>query len=432
MRAWRRLRRHAAGWCLLGCVLFAVAAVFIPGVGPGAAGAAAWMAGIALWPDSGTGVRRQALVLAAVGVAGLAWGGSSGVELPWQTMLSTNALLVAMLAAVSFFRLVAVPRGEVGATRSHGRRSVIGSLLGLHLFGAVVNLSSLAIMANRMAPEGRLDGRQVKLLTRGYAAASFWSPFFAAMATALTYAPGARIGALTSVGVPLAAIGLTLTTLELNRDSPETFRGYPMSLRSLWLPALLAGAILLVHELAPSISILGIIALLGPTMTLAVLWLRHPQPLLAFRGHVTGGLPLMRNELILFLAAGLMAAGLAAVMETLGGWVPFDHFGGPQAAAVVVITVLCSLLGIHPVVSIAAFGTLLAPLAPDQDLLAMAFLAGWSIGVVMSPLSGQNLMLQGAFGVRPAAMLRWNGLYGLIMLVVACLALIFYAAAMRG
>lgn len=427
----RRLRRHAAGWLLLGCIVLAVISVFVPGVRATAAGAAAWLAGAALWPDTGVRIRQQASVLGAVGVAGLAWGAWFGAELPWHTAVSGNALLVAMLAAVSFLRLIATP-GSGQPRAPGGRRSIISTLLGLHLFGAVVNLSTVAIMANRMAPESGLDGRQVKLLTRGYGAAAFWSPFFAAMATALTYAPGAHLGALVSVGLPLAAIGLALTAMELGRNSPDTFRGYPMSPRSLWLPALLAAMILLVHYVAPAISILGIIALLGPTVTLCVLALRAATPVATFRAHVTGDLPLMRNELILFLAAGLMAAGLGAVFDTLGGWVPFARFGGPQAAALLTAMVFLSLLGVHPVASIAAFGTLLAPLSPDQDLLAMTFLAAWSIGTVLSPLSGLNLMLQGGYGVRPRAALRWNAGYCSTMLIIACVALNIYAAMARG
>ncbi|MES9847862.1 MAG: hypothetical protein ABW145_05675, partial [Candidatus Thiodiazotropha sp.] len=40
---------------------------------------------------------------------------------------------------------------------------------------------------------------------------------------------------------------------------------------------------------------------------------------------------------------------------------------------------------VHPVINIAALGTLLAPLQPDGTLLAMTFLSAWAVGVACSP-----------------------------------------------
>ncbi len=418
----RRVRRTAAGWLLAGCIGLAVVSVFF-GLDTFAAGSAAWLAGVALWPDTGAWVRRQALAFIGIGLAGMGWAAFAGAELAWGMALSGNALLIAMLAAVSFLALIANPGGADSGHAPSGRRSIFTTGFGLHVFGAVVNLSALVIMANRMAVDGKLDSRQVRLLSRCYGAAGFWSPFFGSMAAALTFAPGAELGALIGVGVPLALLALVVTATEVSRESPDTFRGFPMHVRSLWLPALLAVMILVIHDLAPSVSILGIIALLAPTVTLAVLALRRARPLVTGGRHATDGLPLMRNELLLFLAAGFMAAGLTGVFDSFGGWVPFAHFGGPQATALLVVMVLLAVLGVHPVATIAAFGTLLVPIAPDPNLLAMTFLAAWAIGVVVGPWSGINLTLQGAYGVRPRDLLRWNAGYSALLLVAATVAL---------
>lgn len=419
----RLVRRRFAGAMVAVCIVLSVAAAFLSSLSTIPAGIAAWVAGLALWPDVARRVRVQGLALVAVGGAGLLWALPQGATMPWTTALSGNALLLAMLAAVSFLRLVATPARGGSVTAGSGRHRVVSSLFGLHLLGAVINISAVVIMAGRMALERRLDGRQVRVLTRGFSAAAYWSPFFAAMAAALTYAPDARLGSLVSVGLPLALLALMLTVREVWRDDPETFRGYPMGWRDLALPTLLAVLILVLHGVWPDLSILGLIALLAPLVTAMLLAAWRARPVNTLARHVGGGLPLMCNEFVLFLGAGFMASGLSAAFSSLDGWAPFATFGAPQASLLLVVMVLVSVVGVHPVISIAAAATLLQPLAPDHDLLAMAFLAAWSIGMVVSPLSGLTLTLQGAFNVRPLDVLRWNWRFGLVMTVAACLAM---------
>jgi hypothetical protein len=135
----------------------------------------------------------------------------------------------------------------------------------------------------------------------------------------------------------------------------------------------------------------------------------------------------MANELLLFLAAGLMAAGVDSSLSTLHGWLPFARFGGVEAALTLLFMYLISLAGVHPVIGIAVIGTLLAPLKPDTNLLAMTFLCSWAISVGTSPFSGMNLALQGRYRIAPLDFLRWNGRYSLFMLGASMAALIAYA-----
>ncbi|MGD8430935.1 MAG: hypothetical protein PVH31_11050 [Ectothiorhodospiraceae bacterium] len=425
----RQLRRGAAGVCLFGVIVGGALQAFWSGFPPMATGAAAWAAGVLLWPDLASRSRRQALVLLAVGVGGLALGWSRGMPPLWPQVFAGNAALIAMLAAVSFLRLITAPAEGEDHTPPAGRRAMRSTILGLHLFGAVVNLSTIFIMARRMAPHGHLDSRQVRLLTRGFSSAAFWSPFFAAMAAALTYAPGAKLGALVAVGLPLAvvALGVTLTELERSRERPDTFQGYPMNPRSLWLPALLGLIILVLHGIRPSLSVLGIIAALAPGITAVTLALRREPVLERVGAQITRGLPLMAGELSLFLAAAVMAGGLESVFATTGEWLPFTTFAGPQAAMVLAMLVALALVGVHPLIGIAAASSLLAPVVPDSNLLAMTFLCAWAIGVSVSPLSGLNLAMQGAYGLRGLDILRWNLPYGAVMLVTAMIALNVYA-----
>ncbi|WP_455385480.1 hypothetical protein [Acidihalobacter prosperus] len=388
--------------------------------------APAWLAAALLWMRAAPRTRKQAGVLGCIGLAGLGWGATHAGRIDPQLIFGSNALLIAMLAAVSFLRLVTRPSAQKVERTAHGRKALWSTLLGVHLFGAVINLSVVFIMGDRLSAYRDLNARQVSVLTRGFSAAAFWSPFFAAMAAALTYAPGAQLPQLMLFGIPLAALGLTITALRKPAEDAG-FEGYPMHFGTLWLPATLAILVLILHESFPRWPILAIICLLAPAITLVYLAVSKRGGGARLVGHLKQGLPSMANELLLFLAAGLMAAGVDSTLSTLHGWLPFAHFGGVQAALTLLFMYLVALAGVHPVIGIAVIGTLLTPLKPDANLLAMTFLCSWAISVGTSPFSGMNLALQGRYHIEPLNFLRWNGRYSLMMLTAGMTALICYA-----
>lgn len=423
-------RRAAAGWLLLVTIVAAVGHTFIPGFSKLAAGIPAWGAGLLLWPDMPRQARRQVTLLILIGLTGIAWGYLQGATPDWRLILAGNALLLAMLAAVSFLRLITRPDTEADESLPRGRRAIWSTLLGVHLFGAVINLSSVFIMGDRIGRKDRLSRSQTVILTRGFSAAAFWSPFFAAMAAAMTYAPGASLSQIWLMGIPLAAMALLITALGCRGRAD--FTGYPMHPSALALPGLLALAVLLLHQWRSDWHILGIICLLAPALSILTLAARRKEPLKQLSQHIANTLPGMQNELCLFLAAGLMAAGLNAVFAGFGDWLPFDHFGGVEASLLLIFMLGTSILGVHPVINIAALGTLLAPIEPDATLLAMTFLSAWAIGVASSPFSGINLSMQGRYGQQSLDSLKWNGPYSLIMMLLSILALNLYAALSLG
>jgi hypothetical protein len=419
-------RRAAAGWLLLATIVAAVGYTFVPGFSKLAAGIPAWGAGLLLWPDIPRQARRQVTILILIGIAGIGWGVTQDATPDWRMILAGNALLLAMLAAVSFLRLITRPDTDADESLPTGRRAVWSTLLGVHLFGAVINLSSVFIMGDRIGRKDRLSRAQTVILTRGFSAAAFWSPFFAAMAAAMTYAPGASLPQIWLMGIPLAVIALLITALERGKQSE--FTGYPMHPSALALPGLLALAVLLLHQWHSDWHILGVICLLAPALSILTVTIRRQEPFERLRHHIDSTLPGMQNELCLFLAAGLMAAGLNAVFAGFGDWLPFDHFGGVEASLLLIFMLATSILGVHPVINIAALGTLLAPIQPDATLLAMTFLSAWAIGVASSPFSGISLSMQGRYGQQSLDSLKWNGPYSLIMMLFSILALNLYAA----
>lgn len=391
------------------------------------AGIPAWIAGLLLWRQAPRRTQVQGLILIAIGVGGLLVSALHGAGLDWRQAISGNAALIAMLLAVSFLRLITAP--PAAEAMPQGGHSLWRTLLGVHLFGAVVNLSTVFIMARRMAVQERLTRNQYQVLVKGFAVASFWSPFFAAMAAALTYAPGAKLSVLIGFGAVLAGLALLFILLEARRQGAQAFVGYPMNPAALWLPALLAVMILAVHAVKPEVSILGLIALLAPAVTVVTLMLRQENAGIALGRHIREGLPAMRAELVLFLSAGVTAAGLASLVATFEPALPFSSFAAPQAVLLLVVLVLASIVGIHPVIGVAAAAAIVQPLSPDPTLLASVFLVAWGIGIAASPLSGLNLALQGSYGLKAGEILRWNAPFTLAIVFIASVLFYWHPAA---
>lgn len=410
-----------AGMLIAGMLVLAV----LHGLGAGTpawvAGVAGWMAAALLWNRLARAQKLQAGLLCAAGAAGLLWSWVQGRPPDLRAVLAQNHALLAMLVAVSFLRLGHVPEtpGERGLPR--GPKAFLQSLLGVHFLGAVINMSAVVIMGDRMSRGEALSVSAALLLSRGFSTAALWSPFFAAMATALTYAPGARLGHLFMVGFPLALAGLLLTYVEMKGRDPrglEGFEGFPISPASLVLPGALGAGVLAAHVLMPGWSVLTVIALLSPVLALVALVVREgPRAALeGLRGHVGERLPDMRGELVLFLSAGVLAVGLSAALAGPVPWIPRGELSGTVATAVLCAMVGLAVVGVHPVISIAIVATLLSGHGTDPDLLAMVFLMAWAVGVASSPLSGLHLVLHGRYGVGAWTLPRRNLRYAVVML----------------
>ena len=419
-----------AGGLVLAAVLLSIAHAIGAGVPLIFPGVAFWLAGLLLASRLKGLQRTQTLIMLAVGAAGLAYAAIADGQAQWDRALSTNQALLAMLAGVSFLRLISLPEVDAGEPDPRGPRSLWRTLLGVHLFGSVINLSAVMILGGRQTRRQAMTPLQATVLSRGFALAAYWSPFFAAMGIALTNAPGSQLLVLSSVGLPLAALGLLVSGWRLTRRADAgDFIGYPMHFGALWIPGLLALLVLTSHLVWEAVPILTLIAGFSLALTCVVLLTRHRVGALQrLSGHVATGLPGMSGELALFLAAGVLAAGIASAVNTTGFTLDLIEFGATQASFALLIMVALAVAGVHPVISIATAHGLLAPLAPDPNLMGITYLMTWAAGVSSSPLSGMHLGMQGRFGIDARGFLRWNGRFTLFLLVIDVVALHLFEA----
>jgi hypothetical protein len=411
--------------------VFVVLGEVIGGFPDWPAGIIAWSACLLLWPRLS---RRQSVVvllLLAAGIGGIAWGMAGGRAGLVERALTQNTPLVAMLIAVSFLQLVSTARGAGDESLDTGRFALLRTLVGVHLFGAVINFSAVAIFADRLAARARLTIEQAMGLSQAFIIGALWSPFYGAMAVALTAAPGASLTRLIVVGVPLTLVALLATwaTLSSRRYGyARDFVGYPVHLEALWIPAVLGASVLLVHELKPAWSVLVVIAALSPLVTIATLLVREGNRAAASLYRLVAvRLPEMEGELSLFLAAGVLSAGMTGVITALDLGVPFSRFGGIEASGVLTVITLFAWVGFHPVIMVSVVGSWLAPLDPDPNLLAMTFLMTWGIGLTACPMSGTLLAMQGRYGVPFGDLLRRNRAHGFRMLLLGIAVLNLYA-----
>ena len=418
--------KRLSGYLILAMWLLNLVALYL-GANPWPAALAAWGASLLTWPHLVGVARRQAVALygAALLLGLFAW--SQGAIFKAADWLLPNINMLTMFAAVSTLNLATA--GLVGGSGAwQGRKGLWGTMASLNVLGAVINLSVIFIIGDRLERNGTLDRRQVMVLSRIFSAAAFWSPFFIAMAVALTYAPGMTLSAILPYGVVATLAAMGITAWQVERLGVEGFNGFPLHARSVALPLALALAVLLMKLLWPSLSILAVISLAAPL--LALVFMPGQGRGEALKRQLYERFPAIGGQLVLFLGAGLLAAGINSALSVIdfgGHGLPlFQHFGPLEASLTLLLMFLVAILGVHPIITISGLAPLIWPLHPDPNLLGMTLLLGWGLSTGTSPLSGSNLALSARYQIGSAQLLRWNLGYGLLLYLVGSLLLTAY------
>ena len=361
-------------------------------------------AGLILWPALPASVQRQSIVLVFVGLLCLYF---SPHPVSLLLAISKNGKLISLLAAIGLLRRVPLPENIQVPLR--GYKALWQTLFGLHWFGSVLNISALAIFSDSVTRQtGRLKPFQGVMLTRSSSLAALWSPFFIAMGVVLTYATNANYWTLIAWNLPLTHLLLSIIILYSIKSKPieiENFIGYPFQASSLAGPLILAAVALLGHQIAPNFSIISIITLAAPCYS--ILSNLRRKPITIFFDYISNDLPRMGSEIILFVSAGILGAGLSSV--TLGHTMNFIWDQNPLILVWLglAIILLMSSFGVHPIIGITLVGGILATKV-EHNLLAMSFLMSWGFGVLINPISGIHLFLSSQYAFEAHNVWRWN------------------------
>lgn len=397
------------------------------------AGAASWIAAALLLGRVSTVQRIQVIVMVGVGSIAAGYAISRGGTPDLLSALDKNHGLITMLASISFLRLISLPRNSATERPALpvGHSAMVQSFLNVAVFGAVINMTSALLVLDRLQVEKSLNRFSTKTISRVFSGCSGWSPFYGGMAVVVVYVAASDVSRLILGGLPFAVIGFAVTwamAVTFERERVDQFVGVAFDVRNLWLPATLAAIVFSLYLASDGSSILVSIAIGALLLTFAVLLIREgaANTVRHVASHIREGLPMMSGELYLFLAAGFLAMGLAALLEVTGLKIPLDNFGASSAAWVLGAIVVLSMIGIHPLIPISTVTPFLLPLEPSPNLLGITYLFGWSLGTSGSWLSGTHLIFQGRYGVPSwsAAVKNWPFMG--VMFVVAVILLHVY------
>lgn len=390
------------------------------------AGLAAWGAALLLFADTSRILKIQVSLILLAGFGLIAYARQQNAAVDPDLLISSSTGLMTMIASVGFLRLVMIPESQQEEDLPVGRKAFWQTLLGLNLSSSVINISAPILISDRIHRKCPLERFTAQTFTRVFCGVSSWSPFFGAMAVVLTYVSDASLLWIIAAGFPFMLVGLVGVYIEARLrypDEVEKFVGYPTHLSALKVPAILIVTVTLMSQLLAETSILVLIAISALLVTVSVLTARIGlgQSLARLREYVFEGLPRIVNELCLFLAAGVLAAGISALILHGVFDNPFDQFDSISAAEVLAIMVLCAFCGIHPIIMISSVTPMILTLKPDPNLLAVTFLFAWHLGTCSNPLSGTSLVFQGRYGIASWKIAFWNWPYAIAMLLVGSL-----------
>ena len=350
----------------------------------------------------------------------------NGFKIDFIKVFTVNQYLLTLLIAVGFLRLIATPKKDKLSSLPKGKQSFIKTYLGVHLFGSVINLSSLILVADKMYKKAPLTNSQIILLTRAFSSDAYWSPFFVAFAAAITYAPNLNASIILLNGITLAFLAFLITYYEVIKNKEfniDEFRGYPLSFDSLYLPFILAVLVLLTNYIYPETKVIVLISLYSMLMSLFILPLKKGfnQAISKFKLHIIDELPKMRVEMALFLVAGMFGMAVSSILIGLNLKLPFEIFDWQIASILLLIFITLAFIGIHPIITIAIIGDFLGGV--NHTLLALTFLMAWSTTVSTSPFSGLNLTIVARYNFDAKEIFKLNIFYAFKMYLICVLCL---------
>jgi hypothetical protein len=347
-----------------------------------------------------------------------------GFKIDFVKAITINQYLLALLIGVGLLKLIATPKLEKIRKDESGKSSFFKTYLGVHLFGSVINLSSMILVADKMYKKSPLTNLQLVVITRAFSSDAYWSPFFVSFAVALTYLPDFDKITIFLNGIILAIIAFVITYIEVKKKFEiDKFKGYPISFETLYIPVLLALLVLITKYYEENMKVIILIGTYSLFLTLAILLLkeRFSKTIFLLKEHITSDLPKMKMEISLFIVAGMFGVSISTLLAGYNVVVPFDEFTYFEAAIVLFVFIFLAFVGIHPVITIAIIADFM--LQFNHTLLAVTFLMAWATTVSTSPFSGLNLTIQSRYNINAKEIFLLNIPYAIKMYIVCVIAL---------
>jgi DcuC family C4-dicarboxylate transporter len=385
-----------------------------------------------------------------------------GKNISYQSALasvSLNLALVSVFLSVPLLGISVRAGGYLEVLRSlytQHLRSIpaffIMTQLLTHILGIFLNIGAVTIFhylsqANPHVKSQRILGTA---LIRGFSMTVIWSPFFAAMALVVAQLNTAwkdivwyllgfvAINFLVSIAVEWrhfqnsghtgseSSVKFTATK---QVDTPKGWYKIYELVFLLTLIVFLAFSIEYVLPIGLVVSICLMSQLFPP------LWLLAKRRITDYKrewfGYFSTTIPLLRKEVVLFLASGFFSAAVA--VTSFGDWFTSFLIGMFNGFEIGILLFICvsiigfSTLGFHPIVIITVYITSVNPelLGFTPAYFAVLLLGSWGIVTNFSPMTAVSHLLSNLLKVPVIDVsIRWNLVYTFILII--CLVLYLY------
>ncbi|HBV88878.1 MAG TPA: C4-dicarboxylate ABC transporter [Desulfosporosinus sp.] len=360
----------------------------------------------------------------------------------WQQAFQENIYLVVMFTLVPLLGIPIQHGGYFEALQGVFRRYIYSNSRFYLLVsfvsafvGVLVNLAVVPLVLQVSQASSKRSNKKLlsSAIVRGFATCTIWAPTTAAIALIVQlsgaswplFFPYAIL-----CGVIAGLVGYFMTMHEetkAGKDFTSIDEEPNVEFDMQKIIELSTFSIILISAIAGLSFITGI----HTVIVVSIASLIFPVLWLGFIGRLKilikefwvyfHGLPKLKNEIVLFMGAGLLATSID--YSHLGNYISFvlSNLVGQNAlflAIVIVLSILMlSALGIHPIIPVTIIGGTVkaAAYGVTPTYLALVLAVSWAMGISISPSSATVIALSGLTGQSPIHVgPRWNGLYVII------------------
>lgn len=315
----------------------------------------------------------------------------------------------------------------------------------LFLLSPILNLGTVRIINEFLADLKLPSAMSAKSYVVGFMTSMMWSPYFASVSLVLYYLNVAHKDYVI-YGIGLSILSLLVGNIffaiwekkhPLERDNSSVApleKNQRKQLFQLVLFVVILMITCLWIESMTNWSMLVIVCLISIIFPLLFTvatsnWKRVIPLLIDFRDR---SVPMMNNEIMLFMSAGMLAYALKGTSMMNGVSLFLNKLANQSfflfAVAILTIVFCVTYIGIHQIAIIGALAMQLnaAELGISDIALALILLVAWSTSAALSPFSGLNLMVSRFVRLSGVQVgLRINGLY-LLTIVFISIAIISF------
>lgn len=345
-------------------------------------------------------------------------------ELNLDNLINFNLSIIILLISVGMISSI-----NIQSKNDEIPGNLITTYLNVNIIGAIINYASVIIFGYKISKGSNLKINEAIVLSRAFASAGFWSPFFATSALAFNYSKGANQLLVLSIGSLVTFASIVFCYFEDKYKYRSNFNYISLSINNLLLPSLMLILVLIFHYYLSNLKFIDSIILVCPIIYISYILCKtffssSPSGYKdSLSNYYEGSLINHSSEILLFTSIGIFVCSMLNLIELVNFNFSLLYFSNVTAIFFIVVVSLLSLIGIHPILSISFLYGIFSGRVSNPNLLAITIIFSWALSSTLGPLSAQNLGIQTKFNVNSIDITKGNIIYSLYLMVVIVLIL---------